>query len=181
MILAMRGISYILFRILLAVVLLPSLTLLAAKGYEAKFVPNKGKADRERAAAAAQQSTGLPLEPGGTQGDVDRARYDQCVAYVRESYQPERLDRCAAELVGAWDASHARKRRFANMPDGAAFASGIGQMYAAYAEATGHVDAALAGVRGLQERVRTRYPRDEAALEALREQESALAAGRRGC
>src|SRR5688572_15154764 len=66
-------------------------------------------------------------EPGGVgKGGAEqaraRSRYEECVAFRREAYRMESLQQCADELVRGWDASHSSRQRFANMPDGAAFA-----------------------------------------------------------
>lgn len=133
-----------------------------------------GRAGYEAPASGMTPFEPHPRGPGAARDAAARMRYDECVAFVRVSHRPETLKGCADELVAGWDESHAAKRRFANMPDGAQFAGSIGDMYVAYAEATGDVSGARSGVRGLQQRVLARAPQEAGALERLREAEAKL-------
>ena len=159
----LRGVDSIVARFLASLLSVAALVFIGLIGYRVSKAPRAPKADAPQA---------QPREPthrgaGGPRQAAERQRYDECVAYMRESYRRETLKACADELVAAWDSSHGDNKRFANMPDDGSFAGSIGALYASYAEATSDRSGALAGIRGLRERTQARYPGNTAALERL--------------
>lgn len=159
----LRGVDSIAARFLASLVSVVALVFIGFVGYRASQAPRAPKADSPQAQVREPTARGA----GGPRQAAERQRYDECVAYMRESYRRETLKACADELVAAWDASHGDNKRFANMPDDGSFAGSIGALYASYAEATSDRSGALAGIRALRERTQARYPGNVAALERL--------------
>lgn len=166
----LEGVESVAARFLASLVAVVALVVAEFSGYRAWKGPTAPKA-----AAAPRVEYTEPHRGGkaGAKQAADRQRYDECVAYMRESYRPETLKTCADELLAAWDESHAAKARFANMPDDGSFAGSIGALYVAYAEATQDHRGALAGVRRVHDRTLARHPRSPA-LERLESQAADL-------
>ena len=159
----LRGIDSVVLRFVASLGLVALLLFIGFSGYRA------WKAPRQKTPEAPRVENTEPHRGGkaGARQAAERQRYDECVAYMRESYRRETLKACADGLVAAWDASHAAKVRFANMPDDGAFAASIGALYASYAEATNDRQGALEGIQAVRERTQARFPGDRAALDRL--------------